>query len=154
MRLRHVSAGLLLLGLACAPPNDMSNRPLVVRVPPGMETQAREVADTLLTFHGAPVDSIAYSEDRHLRVTLHQGVYLQPMTFRDGQCGGGLVPVPALLRLGEVAFRVFGSPDSVVVVEIASSGNSVEVSSILGGSRSCSGFKGTTYYRPQRPAPG
>lgn len=148
MKLSCAIVGWLVLGSGCTSQSEIRDDSLVVHVPVGMEIKARSVADTLFLFHGALVDSVVYEPGGRLRVALHEGVYQEPPSFENGTCGGGTVPLPALHRLGAVAYRVFAAPDSVAVVEIAHSGRELEVASVFGGTRSCGGVTGTSYYRP------
>src|SRR5690606_37481046 len=106
--MRLASFALILIGtIGCANAPEVIDEPLALSVPASMRAKAVEVADALFTFQGASVDSITYEADGRLRVVLHPGVYVQPTTFRDGRCGGGTVPIAAILRLGATASRVF-----------------------------------------------
>ena len=138
---------IILSTFGCANAPEVIDEPLALNVPASMRAKAIEVADTLFSLHGASVDSITYEADGRLRVVLHPGVYVQPTTFRDGRCGGGTVPIAAILRLGATTSRVFQSAAALELVEVVHSGAPFEVRT-LGGTLSCGGGRGTAYYRP------
>ena len=153
MTLRLASVALILGStIGCSGAPEVIDEPLVLDVPGSMRVKAMEVADTLFTFHGASVDSITYEADRRLRIVLHPGVYVQPTTFRDGQCGGGTVPLAAILRLGATASRIFESDAAFAVVEVVHSEAPLQLR-IRGGPHSCGNSRGTAYYRPNSNMP-